>query len=245
MIPFVLFLATAVSGFLLTQSWAGGGIATAGPADQAIGYAGAVVLMLAAYVSAFSLWAGRYIAGLGVALVAAYCLCENVGVPPRMFNVEVVCSLLLLAGTVFYIVGSFRVYGGPNVLYPRQASKGGKAVIAVFIAMQVSGFGWWAFWHNATREQLETVRTRWEPVMLQQVTSGRHQVKFTAQDSSITVTVASDDIYEKLQAAKTKLVDVVVKKTFKHGTLVALSVESIDGSENFSLLDLQPAKFSP
>lgn len=245
MIPCFLFLATAVASWLLTRSWAGGGNATAAAVEQTIGYAGAAAMMLAAYVSVVSLWAGRYIAALGVALVAGYCLCENMGMPPRVFNMEAVCSLLLLAVTVFYIVGSFRVYGGPHVLYPRKASNAGRLVVAAFIAMQAAGFGWWAFWHNAAREQLETVRTRWEPVTLRQVTSGRHQVKFTAEDSSMTVTVASDDLYEKLEAAQAKLVNVVVRKTFKHGSVVALSVESIDGSDNFSLLDLQPAKFDP
>jgi hypothetical protein len=98
-------------------------------------------------------------------------------------------------------------------------------------------FCWLAFWHNVTRDHLFTVHARWEPVTLARVTSGRHLMKFTALDSSMTLTVASDDLYDELEAARKESVDVLVRETFKHGELVTWSVESIDGTHDFSMLE--------
>jgi exosome complex RNA-binding protein Rrp4 len=51
--------------------------------------------------------------------------------------------------------------------------------------------------------------------------------------------VASDELYDKLEAAQKKSVEVQIKQTFKHGDLVAWSVESIDGEREYSLLRQQ------
>jgi hypothetical protein len=113
-------------------------------------------------------------------------------------------------------------------------------VVGVFIVAPIAAFAWWVLWHDATRELAVTVPARWEPVTLQRVTSGRHQVKFTALDSSLSVTVASDALYDELQSAQKQSVDVLIKETFKHGTMVSWRVDSIDGSYDFSLLEQQP-----
>lgn len=237
MIPFFLFFAAAIASCLLTRFWGGHGVASAG--EQELGYAGAAIMLLAAYISAFSLWAGRCVAGLALAVVVTYCLCENIGIFPRVINPWVVLVFVLLVITAVYVIGSFRVSGVPNVLYPRRASAAGKIVAWLFIIAPMGCFAWWAFWQNASHDEVRTVPARWEAVTLDRVTSGRHQVKFTALDSSMSVTVASDELYDELQTAQKKSVDMMVKETFKHGTMVAWSVESIDGSENFSLLDRQ------
>ncbi len=239
MIPFFVFFGCAISSGLLTHTWMGS------PAERALGYAGAAALMLAAYVSAVTLWGGRYIAALGVALVAAYCLCENMGLPPRVFNIESVCSLVFLAITGAYIVGSFRVSGSPHFLYPRQTSLRGKWTVgAIFCAMAI-GVCWLGHWRNAVEVQRRVVAARWEAVQLDRVTSGRRQVKFTALDSSMSVTVASDELYQALESARKTSVNVEITETFKHGAMVACGIESIDGSTDFSLLDLEPPKLNP
>src|SRR5579862_1920763 len=187
MIPFFIFFACAISSALLTHLWGGGSVG-----EQTLGYAGATALLLAAYISAFSLWAGRYIATFGVAIVVGYCFCENIGPPPRVLNFEAAVSLLLLAGTGAYIFGSFRVYGYPRRLYPREASRIGKITVGGIAAAMAVGFVSWAHWRGETEVQRRVVAARWEAVQLDRVKSGRRQVKFTALDSSMSVTVASD-----------------------------------------------------
>ena len=235
MIPFFLFFATAVATCLLTRFWDGHGVASAGV--QEVGYGGAAIMLLAAYISAFTLWAGRCVAGLALAVIGTYLLCENIGIFPRVINLWVALVFLLLVVATVYVIGSFRVSGVQNALYPRQASAAGKMVAWLFIIAPIGCFAWWAFWQNASHDEVRTVPMRWEAVKLDRVTSGRHQLKFTALDSSMSVTVASDELYDELESAQKKSVDMMIKETFKHGTLVAWSVESIDGSENFSLLE--------
>jgi hypothetical protein len=262
MIPFFLFLSTAVATGLLTMYWSGA--APAGTSflgathisvhtrswagagtGQELGFAGAVVMVLAAYISAFSLWAGRYIAGLALVLTAVYCLCENIGVYPRLLNVEVVLALALLLASAAYVAGSFRVVA-LHPLYPRHTSPSGKWVVSAFIAVPSACFVWWAFWHEAAQVRTVTVPASWEAVALDRVTSGRRQMKFsfTAQDSSQSVTVASDELYDEIEAASKKSVDVLLHETFKHGIMVAWSVESIDGSRAFTTITSLPAPAS-
>ena len=169
----------AISIYVHTRSWSGAG------SGQALGFAGALVMLLAAYISAFSLWAGRCIAALALMLIAAFCLCENIGMYPRLLNIEVALVLALVLASAFYVAGSFRVVA-LNPLYPRKASPAGKWVVAAFIAAPSVCFVWWAFWHEAAHMRSVVVPASWEPVALDRVTSGRRQMKFsfTAQDSS-------------------------------------------------------------
>ena len=257
MIPFFLFYVTAVSTALLTLYWSGslpegttflhavhvclrtsqwGG-------EQQLGFAGALIMMVAAYISAFTLWAGRCVAGLALAVVAIYCLSENVGVPPRRIDsVWVVLSLLLLVAAVVYVVGTFKVRGVQNVFFPRRASAIGQGVVWLFIVAPALCFVWWAFWGNTTQVRAVTVPAHWEPVTLNFVTSGRRQIKFsfTARDTPQSVTVASDDLFDALQSAQKQSVDVQIRETFKHGAMVAWNVETIDGSHDFTTITPLP-----
>ncbi|HWB58607.1 MAG TPA: hypothetical protein VG733_03905 [Chthoniobacteraceae bacterium] len=237
MIPFFLFFITAACICSLTYSWGGHALIMSGV--QKLGYVAAATMFLAAYISAFSLWAGRIIAGTALVLVAGYCLSENIGLGARQLTPVVLLDFLMLAAALAYVLGSFRVKV-QTPLYPRHASKVGKGIAWLFVVVPLLGFCWWAFVHDAAHDRYVTVPASWEEANLTQVTSGRHQLKFTAQDSSLSVTVASDELFDQLQADPKKQVDVVIRETFKHGTMVAWSVESIAGSQTFALLDKQP-----
>jgi glucan phosphoethanolaminetransferase (alkaline phosphatase superfamily) len=234
MTAFFLFLATAVASCLLTWSW--GGVGVEPDAVQQIGYAGALILAISAYISAFTLPLGRYITVMGLGAMLAYFLFENVGVAPRLLNPWFFLSLLMLAATTAYVVWTFRVRV-PTVFVPPQASRWGRVVVYLFMVAPVGYFCWLAFWHDVTQDRLRTVDARWEAVTLEQATSGRRLVKFTALDSSMTLTVASDALYAELEAAQKKSVEVQIKETYKHGDMVAWSVEAIDGLRDYSLLD--------
>jgi hypothetical protein len=232
MIPFFVFLTTAVCIGWLTRFWGGSS------GEHEVGYTAAVLVLFAAYLSAFTLWAGRCLAALGLVVAVIYCLCEDIGPQPRVLTPWTFLALLVLVGALAYVVGTFSVRGPQTIFFPRHASKPGKVLVWIFMIGPAFYLVWTALWGNVPQIETKTVPAHWESVTLDQVTSGRHQVKFTAQAPQLTVTVASDELYNELQAAQKGAVNVVIKETFKHGEMIAWSVESIDGhtDEDFSVV---------
>jgi hypothetical protein len=239
MIPFWLFLITGVStGILTFQSIM---MAIWGAPTHWIQYVsllGSLLLVIAAYLCAFTLRVGRWFAAVALVAVATYYVPAVSSLLPHpniIIRWWVYLPLAFLLLSCAYAAGCFwRGVGQP--LFPAHASRPGFAVIGVFSAASTAWLTW--YFAGLGQKRIETVNARWEPTTTQHESFGKQPIRLVALDGSFSIVVASDELYRHFQAAHKETVEVQIAKTFDHGRFRGWSVRSIDGQQgNFLWLD--------
>ncbi len=233
MIPFWLFLTTAFATGSLTfraMMWAVWGVPTHWV--QSVSLVGSILLLVAAYVSARSLRIGRWLAAVALLAISSYYIPALPSLLPRAgviihWWVYLPPSLLVVA--VAYTAFCF-VQRVPRVLFPPHVSRVGTVIVVLFTVASASWAGW--YWCGIGQERVETVPARWETTTTSKEAFGKQPLRFVALDSSVSVVVASDELYRHLQSNQKQTVNLQLTKTYDHGKFRAWGIYAIDGQRN-------------
>jgi hypothetical protein len=239
MIPFWLFIITGVSTGVLTFSSIMMGIWGA-PTHwiQFVSLLGSLLIVFAAYVCAFSLRVGRWFASVALAAVATYYIPAIPSLLPRQHMmiqwwVYLIQTLFLVSSA--YTIACFcrRVH---QPLFPAHASRTGIVVICGFTVLSIASLTW--YFTGLGQQRIETFNARWEPTTSEQNSFGKQMIRFVALDGSVSVLVASDELFKHLKEAHKQTVELQIGKTYDHGRFRVWSVRSIDGQQgNFNWIE--------